>query len=129
MAVLDDTKTLLGIGDTSMDGVLNIYIRRAVTKITTYLNIYTTQQTYTDCWGNTTTVDPIDVELTYPDAVIEDTIENFRKRGNEGIKQGSEGPRSQTYDNSLSDATKSLLPVPFVRMQSARPTDGGYYGY
>ena len=127
--ILSDSKALLNINDTSKDGVLNIYIRRAVPLIQSYLQLKTEPITETDYNGNIiNTIQPIDVLLTYPDAVIEYTVENYRKRGNEGIKQGSQGSRSQTYDNALSDVVKALLPAPFVKLMGSG-RKGYYYGY
>lgn len=126
--ILGDTRTLLNIGDTSQDDILNIYMRRAVPLIQSYMNLRTTQITKTDLYGNTTTIDPIDVLLTYPDAVTEYIVESFRRRGNENMKQFSQGGRSGTYDNSLSDMVKALLPQPFIRTMSSN-REGYYYGY
>ena len=72
MAVLDDIKTVLGVTD--QDALLNIYIRKAVTLITTYLNAKPTTP-------------PIDIVATYPDAVLEYVILCMNKRGSEGLKQ------------------------------------------
>lgn len=124
--ILNDTKILLDIGDTTQDGALNIYIRKAVTLITTYLNVATEPVTTTDYWtGVTTTIQPVDVAATYPDAVIQYVIENFRLRGNEGLKQFSQGSRSGTYNGGLSQDVINLLPLPYVGTQSA----GSRYDY
>ena len=96
--VLDDIKIVLGINGAIKDSLLNIYIRKATTLIVSYMN------------------DPLtDVNL-YPDAVIEYVTICINKKGNEGIKQGSQGSRSQTYGNDLPDSVKALLPPPFARM-------------
>ena len=57
MAVLDDIKTLknIPIDDISQDGILNIYIRRADTSISKYLN---------------NGLNNASIEANYPDAVI-----------------------------------------------------------
>lgn len=102
MAVLDDVKTLLNV-DISKEPILILYIRKAATLITNYLNA-------------TVTVPPIDVEITYSDAVIEYTVLCYNKRGNEGVKQVSQGSRSQTYEDNLPSSVKALLPLPSVRM-------------
>ena len=54
------------------------------------------------------------------DALIEYAILCYRKRGNEGIKQYSQGSRSGTYEDGLSDSVKNLLPLPFITMISTR---------
>jgi len=101
--ILDDIKTLQNIADVSKDAILTLYIRKAATLISNYLNI-------------SAIIPPVDISLTYPDAVIEYVTICTNKRGNEGIKQSSQGSRSQTYGSDLSDSVKALLPVPFVRM-------------
>lgn len=104
MEVLDDIKTLKNISltDTSQDGSLNIYIRRAETAISKYFN---------------NSLDNATIETMYPDAVITYVIEHLNKKGNEGIKQYSQGSRSGIYEGSgLSNDVKSLLPLPHVRM-------------
>ena len=110
MAVLDDIKTTQGIAtlDTSKDGPINIYIRKAVTLITNYMNFKPV-------------VAPsmaVDVSITYPDAVIEYAIISLNKKGNEGVKQYSQGSRSGTYEDSLPQSVKDLLPAPYVTMSS-----------
>jgi hypothetical protein len=112
MALLDDIKTLLGISDISRDDLLNIYIRKAKTLITTYLQIPT--EAYTDYTG--TVIEPIDVTVNYPDACIEYAIECYRKKGNEGVKSFGQGSRSGTYEDGLSESVKSLLPSPYIKM-------------
>lgn len=102
MAVLDDIKTLLNV-DVSKEPILILYIRKAVTLITNYLNA-------------TVTVPPVDIAVVYPDAVIEYTILCYNKRGNEGVKQASQGSRSQTYEDNLPSSVKALLPMPCIRL-------------
>jgi hypothetical protein len=123
LAVLDDIKTLQNIDslDPTKDGLFNIYIRKAVTLIANYLNIPTVSHTETDYWtGVVTTIQPIDVATTYNDAVIEYVIICLNKKGNEGIKQSSQGSRSQTYGNDLPDSVKALLPLPYATCLSTR---------
>lgn len=104
MAVLDDVKVLKKISstDTSRDAEINIYIHRATTLIKNYLNLN----------SNDTT----DISSVYPDACIAYVMEQFDRKGNEATKQYSQGSRSGTYENSLSDNVKNLLPVPYVHM-------------
>jgi hypothetical protein len=96
MAVLDDLKILTNMNES----ILNIYIRRADTAIRNYLNID----------------DTVDIETNYPDAVIEYVTECLTKKGNEGIKQFTQGGRQGTYDSGLNEDVKALLPPPFARM-------------
>lgn len=111
MAVLDDIKTILGITD--QDAILTLYIRKAVTLITNYLNIPTVA--YTDSGG--AVIQPIDVEATYPDAVIEFVTLTMNKRGNEGLKQFTQGSRSGTYESSqLPESVIFLLPAPYATL-------------
>ncbi|MFT8312956.1 MAG: phage head-tail connector protein [Clostridium sp.] len=128
--ILSDCKTLLNINDTdiSKNSIINIYIRRAVPLIQNYLQLRATDLVVTNFDGTTTTTPPVDVQATYPDAIIEYVIEQYKRRGNIGMKQFSEGSRSGTYDNSLSDAVKALLPQPYVRLQSSG-REGYDYGY
>ncbi|MFL0251405.1 phage head-tail connector protein [Clostridium neuense] len=100
--VIDDVKELKGWQDNSHDGKINIYIRRAVTLIGNYLNLGSNNG--------------IDIENTYQDACIAYVMEQFDRKGNEATKQYSQGSRSGTYENSLSDNVKNLLPVPYARM-------------
>jgi hypothetical protein len=96
MAVIDDLKTLTG----QSDSILNIYIHRANAAIKSYLNVD----------------DSFDVETNYHDAVIEYVSECIAKKGNEGVKQFTQGSRQGTYTDGLTEDVKALLPPPFVRM-------------
>lgn len=102
MAVIDDVKTLTG---STEDIVINVYINRGKTIIRKYLSL-----------RDSDTSDTIDIEATYPDALIEYVVNQYRKRGNEGIKQFSQGSRSGTYESGLSDDVKALLPLPKIRL-------------
>lgn len=102
MAVLDDIKELKGWQDSSHDGKINIYIRRATTLIRNYLNLDS---------NNTT-----DIANTYQDACVAYVMEQFDRKGNEATKQYTQGSRSGTYGNDLSENVKNLLPTPYVRM-------------
>jgi hypothetical protein len=125
MAVLDDVKTILNINDTLQDNILNLYIRKAVTLITIYLNIPTTPTiTKNRFTGEITTTQPIDVATTYPDAVVEYVLICQNKRGNEGIKQFNLSGDSGTFANDLPDSVIALLPQPYISMQKAK---GHYY--
>ena len=110
MAVLDDIKTIQGIAtlDTTRDPLITIYIRKAVTLISNYLNMKPV-------------VAPavaVDIATTYPDAVIEYVIISMNRKGNEGITQFSQGSRSGTYGSDLPASVKALLPAPYVTMSS-----------
>lgn len=104
MGVLDDIKTLKKIGDSGKDSEINIYIRRGTTLISNYLNIPSTQT---------------DIEASYPDALIQYVIECMNKSCNEGLKQFSQGQRSGTYGNELSDSVLALLPLPTATITGA----------
>ncbi|GEM_PF-1290937 len=130
MAVLDDIKTLKSITSTdiSQDGIFNIYIRKAVTLITTYLNLDVVPIPQTDWYtGIVTTIEPVDVATVYQDACLDYCMIQLNKRGNEGYKQFSQGSaHSGTYGNELPDSTVALLPPPYANMMSTRNT-GVYY--
>jgi energy-converting hydrogenase Eha subunit A len=111
LAVLDDIKILNGMneGDATKDNLFNLYIRKAVSAINIYLNMPTVD-------SDGFTINPIDVSTTYPDAVLQYVIEHMNKKGNEGLKQFSQGSVSGTYGSGLSDEVKDLLPLPNVGM-------------
>lgn len=141
MSVLSDVKILLNIGniDIAQDASINLYIRKATTLISLYLNvpivkipnkfIYNpiepietidyplTPSTTTTNDGTYTTIESTNIEESYPDAIIEYVIICMNKRGNEGIKQFSEGSISGTYGNELPESVKALLPMPFVTLK------------
>lgn len=100
MAVLDDIKILKRITDNNRDGELSIYICRAETLIRNYLNANSAA----------------DISEMYPDAVICYVMECLNKKGNENLKQFTQGSRSGTYESGLSSDVKNLLPVPSARM-------------
>lgn len=103
MAAMEDVKELKNWqNDSSHDGVINIYIRRAVTLIKEYLNLQADDTT--------------DIATAYQDAVVCYVMEQFDRKGNEATKQYSQGSKSGTYENSLSGNVKNLLPVPYARM-------------
>ena len=103
--VLDDIKVDLNISETdhSKDDWFNLQIRKGSTLITNYLN-------------DTPIALPDDVSTIYPDALVEYVTLRYRKRGNEGIKQFSQGSRSGTYESGLPDSVKDLLPCPSIQM-------------
>ena len=117
MAALDDVKTILNISDTTKDALFTLYVRKGVTLITAYMNAPDPPVT------DPVTL-PVDVEATYPDALIEYAVLCYHRRGNEGIKQFAQGARSGTYEDGLGQSVKDLLPSPFIRMARAR--DGNY---
>lgn len=117
MALLDDIKTVLGITDTSKDALLNIYINKGVVLITDYMNY--PDPPVTD--PPTPSVAPADITVAYPSAMIEYVTECYHKRGNEGIRNSSQGSRIINYEDSgLSKGVKSLLPSPYIRMVGVR---------
>lgn len=97
--LLPDIKTLLRIkeADTSKDNILNIYLRRGNTLIVKYLNN-----------------DSITNATEFPDALIEYVLVCYRKNGQEGIKQSSQGNRSITWEGGLPESVKDLLPLPYI---------------
>ncbi|WP_075366848.1 phage head-tail connector protein [Desulfosporosinus metallidurans] len=102
MMLLDDIKIVLGIElDTSRDYLLNIYIRTATTLISKYLKAN----------------DKVDIQALYPDAIIAYVVMAMAKRGNEGLKQFSQGSRSGSYGDDLPDGVKALLPLPRIAMR------------
>lgn len=109
MAILDEIKTELDIlaTDITKDVWINLQVRKGSTLITNYLNA-------------TPTVPPVDISVTYPDALIEYVTLCYRKRGNEGIKQFAQGSRSGTYESGLPDTVKDLLPCPSIQMMGVR---------
>ncbi len=119
MAALDDMSIIFPTFNN--DPLLTLYIRKAVTLITTYLNLDTEPYTYTEfSTGSVITVNPIDVSMTYIDAIDDYVTTVVNRKGNEGIKQETQGPRSMTYGNDLPDSTKALLPAPFANCQNTR---------
>lgn len=109
--VIDDIKTILDIKDTTKDSILTLYIRKATTLIKNYLLCD----------------DTLDISTTYPDAVIEYVIICMNRRGNEGIKQSSQGSRSQTYTSDLPDSVIALLPVPYAVLINTSPIPTGVF--
>ena len=111
--LLDDIKTVLNITDTSKDTLLAVYIRKGTTLITNYMNAPDVPITVPPTL-------PVDVVTAYADAIIEYVVLTYRKKGVEGLKSYSQGSRSGTYEDSLQQSVKSLLPSPFIRMASVR---------
>lgn len=97
--VLDDVKVLKGYLDTSKDALINVYIRLGADAIKDYLHC-----------GD------IDIEANYSSALIQYCIEKLNNKGLEGQKQFSQGGRSGTINNSLSQDVKDLLPTPYVTL-------------
>ena len=94
MAVLSDLNALLGDNDV----VLTLYIRKAVTAISNHLKTEI-------------------LETDYEDAIIEFVTIAYNKRGNEGMKQFSQGSLSGTYIDDIPPSVKSLLPLPKLLMR------------
>jgi len=94
MAVLSDLNILLG----DNDAVLTLYIRKAVTSINNYLKTEI-------------------LETDYEDAIIEFVTIAYNKRGNEGMKQFSQGSLSGTYIDDIPPSVKALLPLPKLLMR------------
>ena len=112
--LLDDIKVILGKeADSSIDNLLTIYIRQGVTRVTNYMN-------FPDVPITDPVTPPVDVAITYPDALIEFVLLAYQKKGNEGVKQASQGSRGVTYESGLPDSVKNLLPSPFIRMMGVQ---------
>ena len=92
--IIDDLNILL----TDDDAVLTLYIRKAVTVISNYLKV---------------TI----LEEDYADAIIEFVTIAYNKRGNEGMKQFSQGSLSGTYIDDIPPSVKALLPLPKLLMR------------
>jgi len=122
LALIDDLLTVLD--PNTNPGLLSIYIRKGVTLITNHLQLETQPYTTVDSNNVSTIVQPIDVTLIYPDALIEYVTICMNKRGNEGLKQFSQASRSGSYGNDLPDSVKALLPKPFIRMRSTLVDSG-----
>lgn len=117
MALLDDIKTVLGFTDTSKDALLNIYINKGIVLIKDYMNYPDPPVTV----PASTPVAPADLTVAYPSALIEYVTQCYHKRGNEGIRNASAGPRIINYEDAgLSKSVKSLLPSPYIRMVGVR---------
>lgn len=101
MAVIDDCKTLLNIADTSKDNLIALYIRRAETSITKYLN---------------TEIDQSTLEIDYADAICQFVVEAWNRRKVEGYKQYMAGSRQGMMETGLSEMVKALLPLPKVTL-------------
>lgn len=97
MAVIEDLKTLTG----QAENILAIYIRRADTAISNYLN---------------NNLESTTIEEKYPDAVIEYVTECIAKKGNESLKQFTQGSRQGTYVDGLTEDVKALLPAPYAKL-------------
>lgn len=98
MDILILIKSLLGIsdGDTSKDTVLNFYISKAQTAIKRYCNID---------------------DLTGLDnQVVELAIYYYQNKNNVGIKQMTEGSRSQTIVDGIPQNIKDILPLPYIKL-------------
>ncbi len=104
-----DIKTLPGMEEIE-DAVLNIYIKRAIVSIKNYLN--------------NDNLELEDIRELYSDAIISmvTDITNSQSNGDREVKSVTQGARSITYaDNSsrvsMSSDTKSLLPLPYLKMR------------
>jgi len=62
----------------------------------------------------------VNVPVIYADALTEYVMLRYRKKGNEGVKQYSQGSRSGTYEDGLQQSVKALLPSPFIKMMGVR---------
>jgi hypothetical protein len=91
------------------DGLALITATVPVGAVSTTVQVASTSRTLTP-------VVLVDVPTLYPDAIIEYVVLTYRKKGIEGLKSYSQGSRSGTYEDSLQQSVKDLLPSPFIRM-------------
>lgn len=106
--ILSDLKTLLEISpiDSSKDGILKLYIRKATTMIKGYLNNDSFSIEY--------------IQANFQDAIIQLTYDGYSVKGEESIKQKTQGSRTLIYKDNLGMNIKSvvnMLPVPYVKMR------------
>lgn len=96
MDILTLIKTLLNITDTSQDTVLNFYIVKAQNSIKHYCNI--------------------DVITGLDNQIAELAIYYYQNKDMLGIKQATQGSRSQTLTDGIPQSIKDSLPMPRIRM-------------
>lgn len=109
--MLDDIKAVLGIdvSDDSKDGMLSVYIRRAVSTIEVYLN------------DDELTKE--DIATKHADVVISIVESAYIENTNssKGIKTKKQGDRSTTFKDGesfeINDSIRALLPIPYLRMR------------
>lgn len=89
-------KLILGYTDTTHDLLLNFYISKAQNTIKRYCNI--------------------DDLIGLDNQVVELAIYYYQNKNNVGIKQMTEGSRSQTLTDGIPQSIKDILPLPCIRL-------------
>lgn len=97
--MLDLIKELINIDtdDTSKDNILNHYLSKSQIAIKQYCNIE-------------------EIPESLNDIVVDLAIFFYRNRDKEGVKQVSQGSRSQTLVDDIPGSIKSCLPLPKLRL-------------
>ena len=92
-------KELLGIDleDISKDNILNHYLNKSQIAIKAYCNI-----------------DEIPESLN--DIIIDLAIFFYRNRSTEGLKQSTQGSRSQSMVDGIPESIKACLPLPRIKV-------------
>lgn len=106
--LLKDVKTLLEIdmADNSKDSILNLYISRAVTMVKGYLN----NEKFSDSY----------IKDKFKDAVLQLVYDGYSVKGEEAVKQKTQGNRSVTYKDNLGmniGSVVDLLPLPYAKLR------------
>lgn len=104
--MIDKIKALLNITDDTKDIILDIYISRATTSISKYLN-------------NSRITNEM-ILSNYEDAIIVLVENAYRTKGKTHIKSYTQGKRSETFKDEFginsNEEVKNLLPRPYVRL-------------
>ena len=97
--MLELMKELLGIDllNTSQDNVLNHFLNKSQIAIKTYCNI-----------------DEIPEDLH--DIVVDLAVFFYRNRSSEGLKQNTQGSRSQSLTDDIPGSIKACLPLPRIKV-------------
>lgn len=96
MDILSLMKTLLNITDTSQDTILNFYITKAQNAIKNHCNIS---------------------DLTGLDNQITDlSIHFYKNKDMQGIKQATQGSRSETLVDGIPESIIVTLPRPHIKV-------------
>jgi len=102
--ILEDLHILLPDTDTSIDAMLTLLEKRAITFIKNYLN-----NNYNSGY----------IQANFEDAITELVYNAYVGKPKENIQSESQGSRSVTYKSTnfaITDSVKALLPLPSVRL-------------
>ncbi|MBU3176088.1 phage head-tail connector protein [Clostridium estertheticum] len=107
--MLEDVKILLNVDD-SKDPILNIFKKRSIMLVKSYLNNSTYDSAY--------------IEANFEEAIIELIYNAYSVKGKENIQSESQGSRSVTYKGfttfadgstfAITQNIKVLLPLPIL---------------